>query len=86
MKESLDIVPIRSTRGLSIKIEKADIESFESDGYLVVKDVISKRRIQKIRDAFEVIGKKVKTPVMFSMIRNIPMPRFYWEIYLLLQS
>ncbi|MDA9282314.1 phytanoyl-CoA dioxygenase family protein [Pseudomonadales bacterium] len=53
-------MPIRSTRGLSIKIEKADIECFESDGYLVVKDVISKRRIQEIRDALEVIREKSK--------------------------
>tara|TARA_B100000787_G_scaffold170061_1_gene163752 strand:- start:11989 stop:12870 length:882 start_codon:yes stop_codon:yes gene_type:complete len=43
-----------------MKIGKAEIDSFESNGYLVVKDVISTRRIQEIRDAFEIIREKSK--------------------------
>ena len=43
-----------------MKITKAEIDSFESNGYLVVKDVISTWQIQGIRDAFEIIRGKSK--------------------------
>ena len=43
-----------------MKIGKEEINSFESEGYLVVKDVIPIRQIQEIRDAFEVIREKSK--------------------------
>lgn len=39
-------------------IGKADIASFHADGFLVVRDVISTRKIQEIRNAFEVIRDK----------------------------
>lgn len=43
-----------------MRIGQAEIDSFQSNGFLVVKDVISTRRIQEIRDAFEIIRDKSK--------------------------
>jgi hypothetical protein len=43
-----------------MKISKPEIDRFESDGYLVVKDVIPVQQIQEIRDAFETIREKSK--------------------------
>ena len=43
-----------------MKISKHEIDRFESDGYLVVKDVIPVQQIQEIRDAFEIIREKSK--------------------------
>lgn len=41
-----------------MKIDKTEIDRFESEGYLLVKDVISTKQIQEIRDAFEIIREK----------------------------
>lgn len=43
-----------------MRIGKPEIDRFQSDGYLLVKDVIPVHQIQEIRDAFEVIREKSK--------------------------
>ena len=41
-----------------MRIGKSEIDRFQSDGYLLVKDVIPVHQIQEIRDAFEIIREK----------------------------
>ena len=43
-----------------MEIGKSEIDSFESNGYLVVKNVIPVNEVQEIRDAFEIIREKSK--------------------------
>ena len=43
-----------------MKISKSEIDSFEANGYLVVKNVIPTSEIQEIRDALEIIREKCK--------------------------
>mgnify|MGYP001109153318 CR=1 FL=1 len=43
-----------------MKISKQEIDRFESEGYLVVEDVIPIQQIQEIRDSFEIIREKSK--------------------------
>jgi hypothetical protein len=43
-----------------MKIDKVQIDSFQSNGYLVVKDVIPVKEIQELRSTFEIIREKSK--------------------------
>lgn len=43
-----------------MKVNKTEIDRFESDGYLVVKDVIPVKEIQELRSAFKIIREKSK--------------------------
>jgi hypothetical protein len=44
-----------------MKIDKVQLNSFQSNGYLVVKDVIPARKIEEMRDAFAIIREKSKS-------------------------
>lgn len=59
-----------------MKLGKKDIDKFESDGYLVVKDVIPAKEIQEIRDAFENLREKSKKAGNVTYDANYPEANF----------
>ena len=59
-----------------MKLIKKDIDKFESDGYLVVKDVIPAKEIQEIRDAYENLREKSKKAGSVIYDNNYPEANF----------
>lgn len=59
-----------------MKLEQKDIDKFESDGYLVVKNVIPVKQIQALRDAFEILREKSKNAGNVNYDPNYPEASF----------
>ena len=59
-----------------MRLEQKDIDKFESDGYLVVKNIIPVKQIQALRDAFEIIREKSKNAGNVNYDRNYPEASF----------
>lgn len=59
-----------------MKIDQTQIQRFESEGYLIIKDVIPSKQIQELRDAFEKTRIKSKNAGNIEYDSNYPNASF----------